>query len=497
MNYCDDLLRLCDLYENKRLAIELDTGRSVTYGELRARVRAFAGHLREIGIRPGSSVAIHLFNGIDAMVAHMAIQYVGARSCFIDALVQPKAFDYYVRITQCRLLLTHAEVSAVPSEVLAQVDVIKAADIDLLSRESRLTVEEPYAFLDDEISYVYFTSGTTSVPKGVMLTPGNHANFTRICDKYWQPVDEQSKHICFVPFSHGFGTIFLVPLAIRTGSELHLLRAFHPLRVADAVKEKSITHIYGVPSHYQQLLRLPKASEFLGSLKLAFCAAAKLEHDLMLEWERTTGTILCEGYGLIETCCGTVWRVGTPSRGTGHMGPCPDPSLVDIAIFDPENQPLPRESTGQIVVRGPSVMKGYLSLAQETARVMHDGWFLTGDKGHISIDGELFMTGRIKDIINIAGIKVSPYEVEAVLHQHPAVAEAAVVASADPLYGEVVKAYVRLHANTDVSERDLIRFSSEYLMSFQVPKRVEFLDSFPLNNMGKLDRNELRARNPI
>jgi long-chain acyl-CoA synthetase len=107
------------------------------------------------------------------------------------------------------------------------------------------------------------------------------------------------------------------------------------------------------------------------------------------------------------------------------------------------------------------------------------------------------MTGRIKDIINIAGIKVSPYEVEAVLHQHPAVAEAAVVASADPLYGEVVKAYVRLRANADVSERDLIRFSSEYLMSFQVPKRVEFLDSFPLNNMGKLDRNELRARNPI
>jgi long-chain acyl-CoA synthetase len=142
-------------------------------------------------------------------------------------------------------------------------------------------------------------------------------------------------------------------------------------------------------------------------------------------------------------------------------------------------------------------MKGYLNLDQETASVMRGDWFLTGDKGHITTEGELFMTGRIKDIINIAGIKVSPYEVEAVLHRHPAVAEAAVVAAPDPLYGEVVKAYVRVRTNCDVTERDLIRFSADYLMNFQVPKRVEFLEAFPLNNMGKLDRKELRARNPV
>jgi long-chain acyl-CoA synthetase len=317
-----------------------------------------------------------------------------------------------------------------------------------------------------------------------MLSQGNHENFTRICSRYWQPVEEDSRHLCFVPFSHGFGTVFLVPLALRTASELYLLRAFHPLRVSEAIEAHGITHLYGVPSHYQQL-------------KMAFCAAAKLQHELMLEWEKTTGIILCEGYGLIETCCGTVWRVGTPSLGTGHMGPSPEPSLVELAIFDTDGHALPPLTTGQIAVRGPSIMKGYLNQPDETARVMRDGWFMTGDEGHITESGELFLTGRIKDIINIAGIKVSPYEVEAVLHLHPAVLEAAVVAAADPLYGEVVKAYVRTRETFDLSERDLIRFASEHLMNFQVPKSIEFVETFPLNNMGKLDRNQLRARNPV
>lgn len=498
MNYCDDLLRQCATHENKRLALELDTGRSITFGELRARVEAMAVYFREKGIGPKTSVALHLFNGIDAMVTHLAVQYVGACSCFIDALVQPKALDYYVRVTQSRLLVTHSTLNGIAFDMAQPPEILAASDIEKLTSNTSGPIGfAPYEWDADDVAYVYFTSGTTSVPKGVMLTPGNHANFTQICTRYWQPVDEQSKHLCYVPFSHGFGTIFLVPLALRTASELHLLRAFHPLRVVEAVNSQGITHIYGVPSHYQQLLRTPNVTQNLKSLQMAFCAAAKLEHDLMLDWERATGTILCEGYGLIETCCGTVWRVGSPSLGTGHMGPCPDVSLVEFEILDEAERTLPRGATGQIAVRGPSVMKGYLNLEHETASVMRGDWFLTGDKGYITPDGELFMTGRIKDIINIAGIKVSPYEVEAVLHRHPAVAEAAVVAAADPLYGEVVKAYVRVRSNSVVTERDLIRFSADYLMNFQVPKRVEFLEAFPLNNMGKLDRKELRARNPV
>jgi long-chain acyl-CoA synthetase len=168
-----------------------------------------------------------------------------------------------------------------------------------------------------------------------------------------------------------------------------------------------------------------------------------------------------------------------------------DPSLVEIGILDEEDRPVPAGTTGQIAVRGPSVMQGYLADPEGTRRAIVDGWFKTGDQGHVTPDGRLFLTGRIKDIINIAGIKVSPFEVEAVLDAHPAVLQSAVTAVTDPLYGEVVKAYVRLRPGHELTERDLIRFASQQLINFQVPKVVQFVESFPLTNMGKLDRKRL------
>jgi len=171
-------------------------------------------------------------------------------------------------------------------------------------------------------------------------------------------------------------------------------------------------------------------------------------------------------------------------------------NLYDIKQLSTD-QLLPADVTGQIAIKGPSVMQGYLGDQAGTCSVMADGWFKTGDEGYVSAGNQLFLTGRIKDIINIAGIKVSPFEVEAVLNQHPAVAQSAVVAASDPLYGEVVKAFVQLRPGHALTERDLIRFAGPQLINFQVPKTVTFVDSFPLTNMGKLDRKLLRHRSEI
>jgi long-chain acyl-CoA synthetase len=492
MNYASALLTRGSGREEGPLFVEIDSGRSITVGELRERVAAFAGQLSARGVKPGARVVLHLFNSIDAVVAHLAVHYLGAVTCWVDALVQPKSLGHYVRVTGARLLLTHCARETIDPAALAAAELLPAAELEALSAPGSAPPcpAQAHEFGPRETCYVYFTSGTTSLPKGVMLAPSNHESFTRICSKYWQPVDETSRHICYVPFSHGFGTVFLVPLTLRTRGTTYLLRAFHPLKVLEAVKRERITHIYGVPSHYQQLLRMKPAREALAGLKMAFCAAAKLEHSLMLDWERASGVVLCEGYGLIETCCGVTWRVGEPSRGTGDMGPW-DPSLVEIGILDPDDRLLPAGETGQIAVRGPSIMQGYLDDPEATRRVMVDGWFKSGDQGHVTPDGRLFLTGRIKDIINIAGIKVSPFEVEAVLDAHPAVLQSAVTAAQDALYGEVVKAFVRLRPGQALSERDLIRHAAQHLINFQVPKVVQFVESFPLTNMGKLDRKRL------
>lgn len=176
------------------------------------------------------------------------------------------------------------------------------------------------------------------------------------------------------------------------------------------------------------------------------------------------------------------------------MGECPDTSLIEIGILDEDGNRLERGSEGEIAVRGKSVTSGYLDMPEENARTFHDGWFRTGDKGCVSEDGHLFMTGRIKDIINIAGIKISPFEVESVLNEHPEVSEAVVVSSEDPLYGEVVKAFVVAVPGRAPTERELVKYASQHLINFQVPKRIEFVESFPLNNMGKVDRKALRTR---
>ena len=498
MNYCDDLIKNALKFGNKRLAYDIETGQGITYKNFLLGVKSLAAGLRARGVGPGDSVAIHLYNSTDAAMVHMAVQYIGACSCWIDALVQPDALEFYVDITKCRLLATHLDLSRVKPVVGMKVDLLSTVDIEIMKKKDAAGAPEtPYSFEPNDVCYIYFTSGTTNRPKGVMLTGENHRCFTEICDTFWRPVSSDSKHISYVPFSHGFGTIFLLPLTIRTGSELYIMRAFHPLRVVSAIEQFGITHIYGVPSHYQQLLRYPDPKNTLRNLEMAFCAAAKLEHELMLSWADATDTILCEGYGLIETCCGVVWRVGTPSLGTGHMGPLPDRELVEIDILDKHFRPVERGERGQIAVRGRSVMKGYLENSKETDLAIKNGWFLTGDEGYISSDNQLFMTGRIKDIINIAGIKVSPYEVESVLLEHPDVAEVAVVAVPDPLYGEVVKAYVRPEPGIEPVERALIQFASSHLINFQVPKHIEFIDKFPLNHMGKLDRKALRELNPV
>jgi long-chain acyl-CoA synthetase len=493
MNYCQSLFELPTQILTKTAFYEVDTGISLTFGELQATVLRWCEALRTKGIGPGDSVAIHVYNSIDFVVAHMAAQHLGAVSCLLDPLAQPKSLPYFLEATKARLLVTNVPASQIPSDASSMTEIIAPAEFGALACGLRPSEAPMFDWPAHETCYLYFTSGTTSTPKGVPLTQANHESFFKIAEAYWKPSDETSKHIAFVPFSHGFGSIFLIPWTIRTRSELHILRSFHPAKVMETIEKHGITHIYGVPSHYQQLLRSPANHAGLKDLKMAFCAAAKLESQTSDEWKAATGTLLHEGYGLIETTGGVVWRVHQDSICTGHVGECPDPALVEIGILDEDGNRLEAEQEGEISVRGASVTKGYLNLPEENARVFAGGWFRTGDKGRIDRNRQLFMTGRIKDIINIAGIKISPFEVEAVLNDHPHIEQSVVVATDDKLYGEVVKAFVIPKGDAVLGERELIKYAAQHLINFQVPKQIVFVKEFPLNNMGKVDRKALRT----
>lgn len=203
------------------------------------------------------------------------------------------------------------------------------------------------------------------------------------------------------------------------------------------------------------------------------------------------GFYLDEGYGLIETCTGVAFRRGKMPDRLGNIGNYPM-DLVSIEIADDSLNLLPPGERGEIVVRGECVMLGYLNKPEETRRAVQDGWFRTGDMGYKTPQNEIVLTGRIKDVINVAGIKVAPFEVEAALNEHPAVVESAVIGVEDEIYGEVVKAFVKKQDNNPLEERDLKLYLQKKLINFQIPKEIVFVDQFPRNNMGKTDKKALR-----
>lgn len=496
-NYCSSLFDCKEQVLQKIAAVDYTQKESYTYQDIQQLVLKTAHYLSSKNVKQGDKVVIHYYNSIDTLIVHMACQFIGAVSCLVDPLVREKQISYFIEKTQSSHIYTHFSKELVDSNIQISVEHFSVEEIrNAWKCIDGASVDTMVTWNCDDTSYIYFTSGTTNLPKGVPLNYNNHINFFKIADIYWQPVDENSVHICYVPFSHGFGSVFLIPLTFRTQSQLIIHRSFHPINVIDSIQQNGGTHIYGVPSHYQQLLKMPNCKEATKSLKMAFCAAAKLDKEVMTEWETTTGIRLEEGYGLIETTGGIVWRVGSLAQKTGHMGQVPKKELIEIGILDGNNTPLLPNQLGEIAVRGASVMKGYLDNPEENQRVFANGWFKTGDEGYLSEDGNLFMTGRIKDIINIAGIKISPYEVESVLNEHPDVVQSIVVSTENDLYGEVVKAFVKT-SNTETSERDLIRYASEHLINYQVPKVIEFIEEYPLNSMGKIDRKKLRKQGEV
>lgn len=495
MNYCEILFNIPSQYDNRTVFSEIEKDFSITYKDLKNFIKQYAVFFVENGINSGDVVALHVYNSIDFICAHMAAQYIGAVSCLLDPLAQARSLPYHLKQTKCRLLITHLkkqEITPDISDICMTVNVDEIAQ-EISAKDPSECSSEMFNWDLDTTSYIYYTSGTTSLPKGVPLNYRNHQNFFKITSRYWKPSDSESRHICFVPFSHGFGSVFLIPWTIKTLSEMFILRSFHPLKVEETIREKKITHIYGVPAHYQQLLRLKQSHGILRNLQMAFCAASKLDKETVDEWKSVTGKQLHEGYGLIETTGGIVWRVHQESIKTGHVGVCPPKELIDVEIVDEHDNIVESGVEGEIVVKGESVTSGYLDMPEENAIIFRNRWFHTGDKGFITEDRQLIMTGRIKDIINIAGIKISPFEVESVINTHPSVQTSVVVSAEDRVFGEIVKAFVMLKDGCSLTERELVKHCTLHLINFQVPKQIVFVNDFPLNPMGKIDRKQLRA----
>jgi len=299
--------------------------------------------------------------------------------------------------------------------------------------------------------------------------------------------------LCALPLFHCFGQNFIMNALVTAGGTLVLHERFGPAEFLDAVGRHRITLLYAVPTMY--ILFLSGGAGDLGardlsSLRLSFSAAAMLPADVEARWRAATGLAISQGYGLTECSPFATYNHERDHRPGSVGTPIEN---VEVRVVDEHDREVPDGTLGEIVIRGPNVMQGYLGKPAETAETLRGGWLHSGDIGYRDADGYFYVVDRVKDMINVSGFKVYPREVEEVLFAHPAVREAAVLGRPDAVKGEVVRACVVLRAGHEAGADELIALCRERIAPYKVPVVVEFLSALPKSPTGKILKKELRA----
>ncbi|MBM4016966.1 MAG: long-chain fatty acid--CoA ligase [Planctomycetes bacterium] len=338
---------------------------------------------------------------------------------------------------------------------------------------------------------ILYTSGTEGRPKGVVLSHRNLLRNVEACNEHLA-LSPDNVFLGVLPFFHAFGLTTSMLLPLLLGCKAVCVARFSPQKVLEAIARHRVTVAFAVSSIYRMLLRAgpPAAGADLASLRLPIAGGEALGADLAAQFERHFGVPILEGYGMTEAS--PVVSVNVPGRHRpGSVGrPLP---WVEPRILDDAGRTLPPGAEGELLLRGECVACGYLNRPDETAAAFApEGWLRTGDLARLDADGYLWITGRKKDLIISGGENISPAEIEAVLHQHPAVAEAAVIAAPDPARGEVPKALVVLRDGAAASAADLAAFVRCRLPRFKVPAAWEFRASLPHGPTGKVLKRLLR-----
>jgi long-chain acyl-CoA synthetase len=506
-------------------------GRWYTNVEINHNANLLGNALKDLGINKGDRVAVQMSNSPELLSAFPAIYKIGAVVVPLSPLLRPDQAAYIYRDCGARVTLTSSDFAGRVLEAQRQTpklehviltdrdDVPEAISYrNIMSTSSdALTIEQTD---NDDVAALIYTAGTTGPPKGVMHTHFSlyinalffyeyvlvHRSLTLQLDsRTLNPktlqlnqvaqrvsgVNREMVSLGVLPLSHSFGIAFS-NTGNFVGGKTILPRWWNVEEALKAIQRFRVTQMAAVPTMYIQILEFPDLAKYdLSSLEDCQCGAAPLPVEVALKWKERVGVDIREGWGLTESGAITTGQPGDLPPKYGSIGKC----LLKcntIKVFDEKGQELPPGHQGDIVIKGPTLMKGYWNLPEETAKTIKDGWLHTGDIGHMDEDGYFYITGRKKDIIIRGGENVSPVEVEDVLLRHPAVAEAGVVGIPDAVYGEEIKAFVVTKPDKCVSEEELIAFCKDCLPTFKLPKKVQFTECLPKNILGKVLRAELR-----
>ena len=468
----------------------LAEGRTLTYEALWSAVRGAAAGLRAGGVERGVRVGFCLPNGAALIVGYYATWYAGG----VVVPANPLATEGEVahQLADAGVSLVVGVAGGVGETVAG---ALKVPFVDLTAFQA-MERERPAApapcVPDDDVAVLLYTGGTTGAPKGAMLTHRNIvANTLQFATWYaFEPGAEVAA--CAIPMFHSGGMSGVMNVPLSAGATLFVFSRFAAASVARTVEHERVTRLFGVPTMFIALLNdaTGRAASY-ASLRACRTNAAPLPPTVKTAFDTLVGReVLIEGYGLTETS--PLTHANPIARAkAGSIGiPLPDTDarIVDLATG---LDVAPGES-GELLIRGPQVMRGYWNRPEATAEAIVDGWFRTGDVATQDADGYFAIVDRRKDMINTAGFKVWPREVEEALYAHSAVRQVAVVGVPDDYRGEAVKAFVVLKDDARCGESDLTAFLRERLTAYKVPRAIEFRRELPTSGVGKVLRRALR-----
>jgi long-chain acyl-CoA synthetase len=483
----------------------------LTYRELWDRANALAAGLYELGVRPRDRVGTLLPNSPAIITSYYGIWMAGAAITPCNALASEKEFTHQLRDAGAKILIAAeamADMAMSAAENLGIRVILAPAGesiatlpagavrFDELIHTGRERPADVVVDPRDDMAVLLYTGGTTGDPKGAVLTHRNIVANTMQFAEWYALEPGKEVFVCAIPMSHSGGMSGVMNVPLYGGATLVVLRRFLAETVARVIEQYRATRFFGVPTMFVALLASEKAKSCdMTSLKACRTNAAPLPAAVKNDFDRLIGReVLIEGYGLTETSPLThanpiekakAGSIGIPLTDT-------DAKVIDLKT----GADCIAGQEGELVLRGPQIMKGYWGNPEATETALAGGWFHTGDVVRMDEEGYFFIVDRLKDMINSGGYKVWPREVEEVLYTHPEVRMAMVFGVSDDYYGETVKACIvpKEEAKETITKEEITAFCKKKMASYKVPKHIEFRDSLPISAQGKMLRRLMKER---
>ncbi len=473
-------------------------GKSYTFQELNRLSNRIANGLSLIGLKREDRCIIMMQNSLEFIITYYALAKIGAVIIPVNFLFKSHELSYIFRDSGATCFIGMAPFVDEPRKVLRDLLNVKIRiavgireDSSFLSFE-RIDGAETfptYPVWDDEVMAIIYTSGTTGLPKGAMLTHGNMLSNAKLAERRRDEPD--TVIISALPLYHIFGQTAVLNASVYLGLTLHLFRQFEPEEMIKVIEQERKTILFAVPTMLRRLvLETDHSGIKRSSLKYCISGGDSLPVGILYRFEERFKTKIYEGYGLTE-CSPSCIR--NPIGGKTKPGSIGLPLFgFEVRIVDNSGKDVEKGEVGELIVKGPGVMKGYLNDSEETAKTIVDGWLHTGDLARMDEEGYIYIVDRKKDLIIRGGYNVYPREIEKVLFMHPDVSDAAVYGVPHEDLGEEIAAAVVVKTGTKVAGEDLFQFMKEKVAPYKYPRIIHIVDDLPKSDTGKVLKRKLR-----